>query len=151
MEAIQRPTRKDQKIARDNLEALERLTKKHTSKSKPVEVEIEIAGEKTHIKIPASVLGYLNTIIEHMAEGKGVSVISSDTELSTQQAAEMLNVSRPYIVKLLEEGKIPFHKVGTHRRIKLKDMQAYQRAYEKQQDEALGELAKQAQELDMGY
>lgn len=151
MEAIQTPTRKDQKIARDNLEALERLIQKHASKSKPIEVEIEMSGEKTHFKIPASVLGYLNKIIEHMAEGKGVFVIPSDTELSTQQAAEMLNVSRPYIVKLLDEGKIPFHKVGTHRRIKLKDMQAYQRKYEKQQDKALSELAKQAQELEMGY
>lgn len=151
MEAIQTPTRKDQKIARDNLKAMERLTQKHASKSKPVEVEIEVSGEKTHIKIPASVLGYLNTIIEHIAEGKGVHVIPSDIELSTQQAAEMLNVSRPYIVKLLEEGKIAFHKVGTHRRIKLKDMQAFQRAYEKKQDKALNELAKQAQELDMGY
>lgn len=151
MEAIQKPTRKDQEIARENLKALERITQKHTSKSKPVEVEIEINGEKTQLKIPVAALGYLNTIIEHMAKGEAISVIPSETEISTQQAAEMLNVSRPYIVKLLEEGKIPYHKVGTHRRIKLKDMQAYQRAYEKQQDEALDELAKQAQKLDMGY
>lgn len=149
MEAIQTPTRKDQKIARDNLEALERLTQKHKSKSKPI--EIEITGEKTHIKIPPNALGFLNTIFEHMAKGKAISIIPYDTEISTQQAAEMLNVSRPHVVKLLEKGEIPFKKVGTHRRIKLKDLQRYKERSEKEREKHLAELVKQAQELNMGY
>ncbi len=149
MESIQTPTRKDQKIARDNLEALERLTQKHKSKSKPI--EIEITGEKTHIKIPPNALGFLNTIFEHMAKGKAISIIPYDTEISTQQAAEMLNVSRPHVVKLLEKGDIPFKKVGTHRRIKLKDLQRYKEQSEKEREKHLVELVKQAQELNMGY
>lgn len=149
MEAIKSPTRRDQKLAKENLEVLERVAKKHKAKSKPI--EIEITGEKTHIKIPPSALAFLNTIFEHMAKGKAISIIPSETEVSTQQAAEMLNVSRPHIVKLLERGEIPFSKVGTHRRIKLKDLENYREKSARERKKHLLELAKQAQKLDMGY
>jgi excisionase family DNA binding protein len=89
--------------------------------------------------------------MQHMAQGKAISIIPSSAEITTQQAAEMLNMSRPHVVKLLEEGELPFHKVGTHRRIKLKDLEKYRSKMEKEREEALTELARQAQELDMGY
>lgn len=149
MDAVQTPTRSEQKLAKKNLDTLEKIAQKHKGSSHAV--EIEICGEKTHIKVPPSALSLLNTIFEHMAEGKAISIIPSETEISTQQAAEMLNVSRPHIVKLLEEGKIPYKKVGSHRRIKLKDLEKYKNKMEQRRRKQLGKLAEQAQELDMGY
>lgn len=123
MKALKLPTRKEQKIARESKEILDRIAGKLKTSTK--EIEIEVQGEKDSIKIPVSALQHLNTIIDLMAQGKAITVNPVDAEVTTQEAAGLLNVSRPYIVKLLEEGKIPFHKVGAHRRIKLKDFLAF--------------------------
>ena len=74
-----------------------------------------------------------------------------ENELTIAQVAVLLNMSQTYIRKLLEGGEIPYHKVGTHRRIKLKDLERYKQKMEKDRRKHLEELAKQAQELDMGY
>jgi len=148
-ETLESPTRRDQKIARENVKAVEKIVQKHHSARKPI--EIEITGEKTRIKIPPSAFRFLNTVLQLMAKGKAITIIPSDTEISTQQAAEMLNVSRPHVVKLLEKGELPYHKVGTHRRILLKDLEDYKAKRDKKRRKLLEELAKQAQELDMGY
>jgi len=149
MEALKLPTRKEQKIARDNKEIFDRIAGRLKKSTK--EVEIGVHGEKDHVKIPASAFHFLSTILEHMAAGKAVSIIPADAEITTQQAADMLNVSRPHVVKLLEEGELPFHKVGTHRRIKLKDLEAYRASMEKEREEALTELTRISQELDLDY
>jgi excisionase family DNA binding protein len=86
-----------------------------------------------------------------MAEGKSASLIPSDSEVNTKQAADMLNVSRPHIVKLLEEGKIPFRKVGSHRRVLLEDLMKYDAEMKGQRTKSLEFLAKQAQDLNLGY
>jgi len=72
-------------------------------------------------------------------------------EMSTQEAAVLLNVSRPFLIKLLEKGEIPFHKVGTHRRIHFLDLLHFKAKADKASQKALDELVQQAQELDMGY
>ncbi len=146
---LQSPTRREQKIAQENLDAVEKIVQKHDAAQKPI--EIEITGEKTHIKIPPTAFRFLNMVLQLMAKGKAITIIPTDTEISTQQAAEMLNVSRPHIVKLLEKEELPYHKVGTHRRIKLKDLEEYREKMDKKRRKLLEELAKQAQELDMGY
>jgi excisionase family DNA binding protein len=103
------------------------------------------------IEVPVSALRMLVDILANMAEGRGVSIIPKDAELTTQMAADFLNVSRPYLVTLIEAGQIPFHKTGTHRRIKVSDVLAYKQKRDAESKAALEALAAQAQELDMGY
>jgi excisionase family DNA binding protein len=86
-----------------------------------------------------------------MAMGKSITIIPSDSNITTQQAADILNVSRPFVVKMLEKGDIPFNKVGTHRRIKLSDIISYDKMSSEQRSENLDFLAQQAQNLNLGY
>ena len=80
-----------------------------------------------------------------------VAIMPKEMDISTQEAAMFLNVSRPYLVRMLDEGKIPHHKVGTHRRIRFEDVVAYKERRKKASHDALQELVDQAQELDLGY
>ena len=107
--------------------------------------------DDTELPLPKAVTPLLIHLLTEMAQGNSVTLIPVHAELTTQEAANLLNVSRPYLVSLLEQKKIPFHKVGTHRRIKFTDIEKYKARFEEQRNAALDELAKQAQELGMGY
>jgi excisionase family DNA binding protein len=74
-----------------------------------------------------------------------------DAELSVAQAADILHVSRPFLIKLIDEGKIPYRKVGKHRRIRMKDVRNYKRAIDQQCEAVLDQLVADAQEQGMGY
>lgn len=116
-----------------------------------VEDGVERIDEAPVLRLPPKVLRLFAEMLGMLAQGKPVALLPRELDLTTQEAAMLLNVSRPYLVGLLEEGKIPFHKVGAHRRVRLEDLLKYKEARRKQSEEALQRLADQAQELGMGY
>ncbi|GAB4536602.1 MAG: hypothetical protein Tsb0014_24570 [Pleurocapsa sp.] len=112
---------------------------------------LEENGNEQILEIPSSAYQLLIDILSQMAQGNAVTLIPIHAELTTQEAADILNVSRPYLIKLLESKTIPFHKVGRHRRIRFEDLMNYKTQIDNDRMQALDELAAQAQELNMGY
>ncbi|TQV70747.1 helix-turn-helix domain-containing protein [Exilibacterium tricleocarpae] len=108
-------------------------------------------GESDDLVLPGHVLQILLDVLSEMSKGNAVSLIPHHQELSTQEAASLLNVSRPFLVGLLEKGEIPFRKVGAHRRVLLNDVLAYKERCDCQRAEVLDELTAFSQENDLGY
>lgn len=149
MEAvIEKTTRKEQELAKENLPSINRLVKSIGKGTDTMAIQVNDSMQMT-LNLPAKLFNVLQSILQLMSEGKAFSVIPSNAELTTQEAADMLNVSRPYIVKLLEKGEIPSHKVGTHRRINLEDLLAYAAKMKKLRKEALDELSRLGQQYNM--
>ena len=147
---IRRTTKEDQKIALSSLQGFQVVSRRiKSSREKGIKIKVQETGE--FITIPKKALTLLSAIIQNMAEGKTISIVPSNSEVSTQQAADMLNVSRPHLIKLLETKKIPFKKVGSHRRILLKDITEYKEQLAKQREAQLDFLSNQAQDLSLGY
>jgi excisionase family DNA binding protein len=112
---------------------------------------VRIEGRAEPIEIPAPAVRMLVDLLVEMAAGNAVTLIPVHAELTTQQAAEILGVSRPFVVSQLEAGQLKFHKVGTHRRIHFLDIMAYKQRMTSERKKALDELADQAQALDSEY
>jgi excisionase family DNA binding protein len=111
----------------------------------------DTSGSERTVQIPASALRLLFRVLSEMAHGNAVSLIPLHAEVTTQEAADILNVSRPYVVGLLEKGEIPFRKVGVQRRVLFRDLMDYKARSDIDRQTALDALARQAQELRLGY
>ena len=147
---LEKTTKTEQRLAKLTITRFNQKNKPlGRNKHNYVDIKIEKDGET--FRIPKKAVTLLFEILNNMALGKSISILPSETELSTQQAADILNVSRPHIVKLLEEGHLPFKKTGTHRRIDLIHLIQYQKNQKATRNEKLDFLTKQAQELNLGY
>jgi excisionase family DNA binding protein len=114
-------------------------------------IRVVDAGQDEPLELPAGAVALLMDILDAMAAGRGVSIIPENAELTTVQAAAILNVSRPYLIKLLAAGAIPYRKVGKHRRILMEDVTTYKNRIDQQREAVLDQLAADAQENYLGY
>ena len=144
------PTAADSLLA---LESSRRLTKFLAARPKKLlRVRIEPENEPDEsISIPVSAFYLLNSILQEMANGNAVTLIPVHAELSTQQAAQILNVSRPFLIEQLEKEAIPYRKVGTHRRVMFKDLMEYKQTMDRNRLNALEQLSAVDQNLGLGY
>ena len=125
-----------------------RVLASHIRNGDPMELRIlDDPSPDGMVKLPLSAARMLVRILEEMARGNAVTLIPVHAELTTQEAAEMLNISRPSLIQLLDEGKIDYRRVGTHRRVRFEGLMKYKRAAEAARRAALGELAAYDQEL----
>ena len=140
------PDSESASLARASAEALSRLLaeRPHADRAR-----IQLDGHD--LILPRQAIALLRDLLAEMAQGNAVTVMPTHAELTTQEAANILNVSRPHLVKLLEAGIIPYSKTGTHRRIRYQDLMDYMHQRNQQSETLLNELTVQAQDHDMGY
>lgn len=137
------PTRADAELAAESSRI---LAKAHGDDILRVRI-----GTGEELVLPKAVTRLLCLVLTEMSNGNAVNIIPVHAALTTQEAADFLNVSRPHLIKLLERGAMPHHMVGTHRRVKFQDLYEYKKRQQGAAKNALDELAHQAQELNMGY
>ena len=141
------PTERESIIARTSKQLLSRYARE----DQPLTLRVIDADHDEPLELPAGAVTLLMDILGAMASGQGVTLIPEDAELTTVQAADILHVSRPFLIKLLEAGQIPYRKVGKHRRIRMEDVMNYKRAIDQEREAVLDQLVADAQEQDMGY
>lgn len=143
------PSDSEVELARHSSRVLAGLNLK---KTKTINISLETGNHhQSSVTLPLSAFELLVNILTQMAEGNAVTLIPVHAELTTQEAADLLNVSRPFLIRLLEDKKIPFRKVGTRRRVLFQDLMEYKAKIDAARRKTLDALANEAQELDMGY
>jgi excisionase family DNA binding protein len=145
LEEMRRPSKQEQKVAIQSYNALVSAIEQIHSD----EAEIEIEETNNKIVIPIRALKLLGDILKSMSQGKPISIVPFATEVTTQKAAEILGCSRPYLVKLLEEGKIEFTKVGKHRRIMFEDVLKYKQLMKEAQKKNIIDMMNFDEELGL--
>ena len=143
------PSEADALLARES----SRLLATHKlGKRSSIRIQLLADGKEAEtVAVPASALRLFLHLLTQMSQGNAVTLIPTHAELTTQQAADLLSVSRPYLVKLLDEEKIPCRTVGKNRRVRFDDLMAYKRKDDEARAKVLDQLTAEAQELGMGY
>jgi excisionase family DNA binding protein len=141
------PTKADAALAKASVRKLEA----HLGDKGGVRLELKTGTASEELVLPPSALRLLVRALAELGQGNAVTLTPVGAELTTQQAADLLNVSRPHLVKLLDEGAMASRKVGSHRRVLLEDLLAYKRELEAKRHAALDELTALSQDLGLGY
>lgn len=139
------PNVQDSEIAREARARIVPFVRAH----KPLQVRIVEAENQEPLILPAGAVALLKDILEAMAAGHSITMVPHHAELTTMEAADILNVSRPYLIKLLEKGEIRFRKVGTHRRILMEELMAYKEKSDRQSRAAMDELVALSEDLGL--
>jgi excisionase family DNA binding protein len=143
------PNAKEIELARKSSQALSNIS---FDKAKSIDLLLEESKKQsTCVKLPLSAFKLFVEILSQMAEGNAISLTPIHAELTTQEAADLINVSRPYLIRLLETKKIPFRKVGTRRKILFQDLMVYKSKIDEARRKVLNELTEEAQKLNIGY
>jgi excisionase family DNA binding protein len=137
------PSEDDVKLAKET----KKILALRLSSNMPLDLREMSMPQEPPIRIPAPAAYLLVQILDEMSRGNAVKLLPIHAELTTQEAADLLNVSRPTLIRLLNEGKIEFHKVGTHRRVPFKSALAYKRQIDEERKAVLAELVAYDQEL----
>jgi excisionase family DNA binding protein len=141
------PSEQDTRLAQESSRRLSRFARQDH-----VRLQVSDACKETEtIELPKQVFGMLLRILTEMAEGNAVTLMPIHAELTTQQAASILGVSRPFLIQQMKENKIAYRRIGTHRRVRFQDLMDYKNRIDADRAKVLEELAAQAQELNMGY
>lgn len=127
------------------------LLSRYARRKRSLTLKVQEAGQEKPLELPAGAVALLMEILEAMAAGRGVTLVPENAELTTVQAADVLNISRPFLIKLLDEKLLPHRKVGKHRRIRLEDVMAYKARIDREREAVLDQLTRDAQDQDMGY
>ena len=144
----QNPPTEQKKSALDSISILLRYMRQ----DQPFRLCVVDDDEEKLIELPSDAAAPLIDILEAIATKQGFTITVERNELTTERAAEILNVSRSFLINLLDEGKIPYRKVGRHRRVRLEDVMAYKEAIDQRREAILDQLVADAQEQGgMGY
>ncbi|MCY4538149.1 MAG: excisionase family DNA-binding protein [Chloroflexi bacterium] len=139
------PTEKAASQARESYEKLVRFVEP----KRPLTFVVSDAEHKESIQLPAEVVELLKKVLEAMVAGHGVTLIPLHAELTTMEAADILNVSRPYLIKLLEADEIPYRRVGRHRRVRMEDVLTYKKNIDSAREAILDQMVAEAEELGL--
>ncbi len=148
--SVKFPSPKACEEARVALRALSELPRRRTT-SRTVQVRPGGEGSPVSVTVPREAFELFLEVLGQMANGNAVTIVPVHAELTSQQAADLLNVSRPHLVSLLAEGKIPFRLVGTHRRVLVADILAFKQKDDVQRKAVLDELTAEAEKHGLGY
>ena len=110
-----------------------------------------VAPDGSEVEIPPSAFAALRAVVRDMAQGLTITLIPHDKELTTKEAADILGVSRPFLVQLLDRGEIPYHRVGTHRRLRVEDVLGYRELRARRRREQLRKLTELSEQVEGGY
>lgn len=143
------PEESDSEMARDALRAIQDALRAGRDLGPHEPVRLTVADSAAEVVVPKAVLELLSRVLANLANGEGVTLVPAHAELTTQQAADLLNVSRPFLVSLVDSGQIDHRVVGTHRRVKAESLMAYMRKDDDARTAAADELTAMTRELGL--